>query len=79
VWVCDVYEGYGRGLCGVRAEEKGGKQVSCVKKRYWSKVDAMSALARATRPGRKTESKRPKSEKRVYECSKCGGWHLTSK
>ncbi len=46
----------------------------CSKIRYRDKVSALIALARTGRGG----ERRPKDEKRAYECPACKGWHLTS-
>ena len=50
-------------------------RVRCVKTRYRTRVDALMALAsiQAT-----DNPRRWKHERRVYECRRCRGWHLTS-
>ena len=51
-----------------------GYMTQCAKFRYRDRVSALLALSET---GRK-DSRRPKDEKRAYECPACKGWHLTS-
>lgn len=47
----------------------------CGKKRY-SKRDARTALNARTKGRNRIRHGRP-AALRIYECRKCGGWHLT--
>ncbi len=44
------------------------------KVRYHDRIKAQLVLASI----RKKHERRPKGERRAYECPKCHGWHLTS-
>jgi hypothetical protein len=55
---------------------KGGGTARCTKWRYRTRVDALLALARIQR---RDSSGREKQEQRAYHCSRCFGWHLTSR
>lgn len=46
------------------------------KVRYRNENDAINALSSLKSYQNKGEEKR--QEKRIYECPKCSGWHLTS-
>ena len=55
------------------------KSRNCGKVQYPNEVEAMIALASATRPGRSNDQLRFKEETRYYQCPKCEGWHLTAR
>ena len=55
------------------------KSRSCGKVQYPNEVEAMIALASATRPGRSNDQLRFKEETRYYQCPQCEGWHLTAR
>ena len=44
------------------------------KVRYADRLEALIALADTTRPAANAK----RTEKRIYRCPKCRGWHLTS-
>lgn len=48
----------------------------CRKRRYRDFIAADLALAEVQA---KDRADRPKTEKRVYLCPNCNGWHLTSR
>jgi hypothetical protein len=49
--------------------------VTCTKVRYRDRIAALLALASTAS---KKHTAREKTEKRVYRCPRCKGWHLTS-
>ena len=51
-------------------------RVTCTKRRYRTRVDALIALAAIQ--GR-DDARRSKTESRAYRCPTCHGWHLTSR
>lgn len=55
------------------------KSRSCGKVQFPNEVEAMIALASATRPGRSNDQLRHKEEARYYQCPQCEGWHLTAR
>ena len=55
------------------------KSRSCGKVQFPNEVEAMIALASATRPGRSNDQLRFKEETRYYQCPQCEGWHLTAR
>lgn len=59
-----------------RAMTKSAGPARCTKRRYRSRVDALLALARIQY---RDSSNRDKREQRAYRCSRCFGWHLTSR
>ena len=52
---------------------------ACGKVRFPNELEAMIALASATRPGRSNDQLRYKEETRYYKCPLCHGWHLTAR
>src|SRR6478735_5334226 len=58
------------------AMTKGTGPARCTKWRYRSRVDALLALARIQY---RDSSNRDKQEQRAYRCTRCFGWHLTSR
>jgi hypothetical protein len=44
------------------------------KVRHYDRIAALMALASVRGKG----ERRPKDERRAYECPQCHGWHLTS-
>lgn len=54
-------------------KEHGALRARCTKRRYRTSSEALEALISANR---KPRDKR--REHRRYECTMCGGWHLTS-
>jgi hypothetical protein len=48
----------------------------CGKVRFHDEIAAKIALAKIRA---KDNPRRPKTERRVYHCPKCAGWHLTSR
>lgn len=47
------------------------------KARYKDRLSARMALAFASR--KHADNNRPKTERRIYRCPACQGWHLTSR
>ena len=50
----------------------------CHKTRYANRREAQSAMRAILKRGRRHSKPDPKSL-RIYQCPKCGGWHMTHK
>lgn len=50
--------------------------MSCKKRKYKDKLSAMFALSQTKKNGNYNPLR---NEKRMYFCSECNAWHLTSK
>lgn len=57
---------------GKKKQRKPHRQQSCGKARYRDHQEAVTALRNV-----RAKSERGRVPVRVYECGKCGGWHMT--